>query len=189
MRLGDHDNDARFLLLSVLGVAPLPPEGRMLLDGKRRWRDPPFSTRPFWRHEKLIRSYPVDERFVAKLLPIFAHARFELLERRMSWAQVESDGRRGWVLFFFLMAGEPPKPAGGTAVAEAWTLGTQRPSQGGGVTATIGVRGIDEEQLRAARFNAEELKRLEHYAMPRQVGEGFAAEAGLAPRDVAYLKP
>ena len=134
-----------------------------------------------------MRAEPrADAAVVAKLA---RGARFELLERRMSWAQVESDGRRGWVLFFFLMAGEPPKPAGGTAVAEAWTLGTQRPSQGGGVTATIGVRGIDEEQLRAARFNAEELKRLEHYAMPRQVGEGFAAEAGLAPRDVAYLKP
>jgi hypothetical protein len=116
-------------------------------------------------------------------------ARFELLKRQMSWAQVSAEGKQGWVLFFYLLAGEAPKPAGGAAFAEAWTLGTQRAAQGDRVTATLGVRGIDEEQLRSARFNAEELKRLEAYAVPAQAGESFAQEVALSRRNVSYLVP
>jgi acetyl esterase/lipase len=80
MNLADPTNDARILLLDFLKVAPLPPDARMLADARRRWRDPPFSTLPFWRYGALIRSHPVDPRFIARLLPIFAFSRFELLE-------------------------------------------------------------------------------------------------------------
>lgn len=80
LRLGDRDNDARYLTLEFLKVAPPPPEFKIFLDAKRRWRDPPYSTLPFWRHEKLIRSYPVDQRFVARLVPIYDSMRYELLE-------------------------------------------------------------------------------------------------------------
>jgi acetyl esterase/lipase len=80
MRLGDRDNDARDWLLEFLGVAPLSPDARMLAEAKRRWRDPPFSTLPFWKHQGLIHRYPVDRRFVDRLVPIFSIGRFELLE-------------------------------------------------------------------------------------------------------------
>jgi acetyl esterase/lipase len=78
MQLGDADNEARYLLLEFMKVAPLPPDLAILADAKRRWRDPPFSTVPFWRHEKLIRSYPVDQRFVARLVPVYGDLRYEL---------------------------------------------------------------------------------------------------------------
>jgi arylformamidase len=80
MRLGDRDNEARYLLLEFLKIALPPPEAKILFDAKRRWRDPPFSTLPFWRHEKLVRSFPVDQRFVAHLVPIYDSMRYELLE-------------------------------------------------------------------------------------------------------------
>ncbi len=79
-RLGDRDNEARLLLLDFLNVAPLPPEFRILLDAKRRWRDPPFSTLPFWRYPKLIRSYPVDQRFVNRMLVVYSSLGYELKE-------------------------------------------------------------------------------------------------------------
>lgn len=81
MRLGDRDNEARYLLLEFLNVAQPPPAFKILLDAKRRWRHPPFSTLPFWRYKKLIRSFPVDQRFVAHLVPIYDSVRYELLER------------------------------------------------------------------------------------------------------------
>jgi len=80
MRLADRDNEGRLLLLEFLKVAPLPPEFKILVDAKRRWRDPPFSTVPFWRHEKLIRSYPVDKRLVSRLLTVYTTMGYELQE-------------------------------------------------------------------------------------------------------------
>ncbi len=80
MRLGDRNNEARYLVLEFLKVAAPPPEVKILFDAKRRWRDPPFSTLPFWRHTELIRSYPVDQRFVSRLVPIYDSMRYELLE-------------------------------------------------------------------------------------------------------------
>jgi arylformamidase len=80
MRLGDRDNEARLLLLEFMKVAPLPQEFAVLAEAKRRWRDPPFSTAPFWRHQRLIRSYPVDQRLVARMVPVYSELRYELQE-------------------------------------------------------------------------------------------------------------
>lgn len=80
VRLDDPDNDARPVVLEWLGTGTVPPAARDLIEAHRRWqREPPFSTLPFWRHEKLVRAYPVDSRFVARMLPVFGASRFELL--------------------------------------------------------------------------------------------------------------
>lgn len=80
MKLGDPDNEARYLLLDFLKVAPLPPELKILVDAKRRWRDPPLSSQPFWRNKKLIRSYPVDQRLVTRMIALYTSVRYELQE-------------------------------------------------------------------------------------------------------------
>jgi acetyl esterase/lipase len=80
MRLGDPDNEARYLLLEFLKVSPLPPAFKILVDAKRRWQDPPFSTLPFWRYKKLIRSYPVDQRLATRLVTVYSTLRYELQE-------------------------------------------------------------------------------------------------------------
>jgi hypothetical protein len=117
-------------------------------------------------------------------------ARFELLERKLSWARISADGRQGWTLFFFLMSGDPPSPQSpGLAVSELWTLGTDRQSSGGRVTATIGTRGLDDAQLASARFDAKELAALEALSQPPQAAAAFAADAGLAKQSVDPLQP
>jgi hypothetical protein len=45
-----------------------------------RWRNPPFSTLPFWRHQSLVHSYTVDQRFVARMVPVYRELRYELQE-------------------------------------------------------------------------------------------------------------
>jgi hypothetical protein len=80
MRINDRDNEARMLLLDFLQVAPLPAEFKILVDSKRRWRDPPFSTLPFWRQQKLIRAYSVDQRFVDRLAILYGSLSYELRE-------------------------------------------------------------------------------------------------------------
>ncbi|HWO41636.1 MAG TPA: alpha/beta hydrolase, partial [Candidatus Eisenbacteria bacterium] len=80
MDLGDRDNEARLLLLEFLKVAPLPPEFAILVAAKRRWRSPPFSTLPFWDHAELVRSRPVDRRFVLRMAAVYSTVRYELQE-------------------------------------------------------------------------------------------------------------
>jgi acetyl esterase/lipase len=80
MRLGDQDNEGRMLLLEFMQVKPLPPEFAVLVNAKRRWRDPPVSTLPFWRYKQLIRSYPVDQRFLNRLLLLYSTLGYELQE-------------------------------------------------------------------------------------------------------------
>jgi acetyl esterase/lipase len=80
VQLDDRDNSVRFLVLDFIKVTPLPPSVKMWADARRRWRDPPFTTLPFWRHANLIRPYPVDQRFVASLIAVFGDSRHELLE-------------------------------------------------------------------------------------------------------------
>lgn len=80
MRLGDRDNEARFLLLEFLKISPLPPEYAILVNARRRWYRPPFSTLPFWRHSELIRTYPVDRRFVLRIASVYTTMRYELQE-------------------------------------------------------------------------------------------------------------
>lgn len=44
------------------------------------WRNPIFSTEPFWKNTPLIRAYPIDARFVHRLSTLYGPMKFELLE-------------------------------------------------------------------------------------------------------------
>lgn len=112
--------------------------------------------------------------------------KFEIVAEQKAWAQVKSGPLAGWTLMFYVMKGEPPQGVtAGRTLSEVWNLGTDRSR--GQITSTIGIRGLDEEELRAAQFNAGEMKRLEALALPRQAGEQFAREGALAARPVEYL--
>ncbi|HEY2987682.1 MAG TPA: alpha/beta hydrolase [Candidatus Binatia bacterium] len=76
----DRDPHVRNLLLEFLKIAPLSSEMALLMGAKRRWLTPPLSTLPFWSHEKLIQSHPVDRRLVEELAILYSTLRYELLE-------------------------------------------------------------------------------------------------------------
>ena len=80
VQLIDRDPELRSLLLEFFKVQPLPAEIAVLIEAKRRWLNPPLSTAPFWRDEKLIRPYPVDRRLVEELALLYGGMRYELLE-------------------------------------------------------------------------------------------------------------
>jgi hypothetical protein len=114
--------------------------------------------------------------------------RYELVRQHQAWSQVSAGGRQGWVLSVFLMAGDPPQERSvGRTLSDLMSFGTERGK--GQMTATIGVRGLDEEELKAARANPEELRKLESYSVPAEAGEGFAAQGQLARRSLAYPQP
>ena len=59
----------------------------------------------------------------------------------------------------------------------------------GALHQALGVRGLDEEQLKSAQFNEPELKRLEALGVARAEGEAFARRGQLQPQKVDYLAP
>lgn len=61
-------------------MEPLPPEMALLIEAKRRWLNPPLSTVPFWREEKLVRPYPVDRKLVEEVALLYGSNRYELFE-------------------------------------------------------------------------------------------------------------
>lgn len=80
VNLDDEKKAVRRTILGFMGVKALPEQLAVVADAKRRWVDPPHSTRPFWKHEKLIRSYPIDERLLRMLSFIYRDRKEELQE-------------------------------------------------------------------------------------------------------------
>lgn len=114
-------------------------------------------------------------------------ARFEIVAEQKAWSRVRAGETEGWTLSFFVMKGAPAAEVGlGQRLSEVISLGTERRAE---TTATIGVRGLDEEQLRGAQFNAPELQHLESLRVSKTEGEQFARRGGLQPQVGDYLAP
>src|SRR5688572_18498852 len=72
--------------------------------------------------------------------------KLEILAEQRSWSQVRAGNQTGWALSFYVMKGEPaPERRVGRRLGELFSLGTERRAE---TTATIGIRGLDEEQDR-----------------------------------------
>jgi hypothetical protein len=133
--------------------------------------------------ELQLKAEPATGAAVLATLP--KGAKVEILGERKAWSKVRSGPATGWALSFYVMRGEPAGEVGlGRRLSEAWSLGTERRAE---TSATIGVRGLDEEELRSAQFDAGELERLEALPPPKDDVERFAKQGGLVPQDVQYL--
>lgn len=131
-----------------------------------------------------LRAQPVAGAAVAG--KVAAGEKFEIVGEEKAWVRIHAGAVNGWTLLFYVMKGDPPQNvSAGRTASELWNLGTDRSK--GQITSTIGIRGIDEEQLRSAHFNAQELNRLESQAVTKEAGDAFAKEAGLEAKRVADL--
>lgn len=110
----------------------------------------------------------------------------EILARQGGWTQVRHAGKSGWVRLLSVRKGASSQTDAGAEVAGALAIGTTRydPSR---VTATAGLRGLNEEELRAARFDPGQLQMLDGYAAGASDARQFAAAGGLQARSVKYL--
>lgn len=109
-------------------------------------------------------------------------ATVEVLGRQGGWTQISSGGRSGWVRILSVR----------TTVSSSGDLsglvqaGTRR-SDSSRVVATAGLRGLSEEELKSARYDAAELSRLDLYTVDRTAAEQFAKAAGLRTISLDYL--
>jgi len=81
--------------------------------------------------------------------------------------------------------------AAGTVMPAAHAMGTRPQSMGtlgtGQIVSTAGIRGLDEEKLKAAQYDAAQVNQLESQTVSADAARSFAAQAGLHNRPVAYL--
>lgn len=117
----------------------------------------------------------------------------DIVSRRGGWLQVRTARTQGWVRLLSVRAGRGG--SGGAGLGDVVGVATRRadPSR---VVSVAGVRGLSEDQLRQARFDADELARLDNHAATLSQARNHASKSGLAsvnvpslPRSQAYVAP
>ncbi len=108
----------------------------------------------------------------------------EILQKDGGWLQVKSARGKGWVRMLSIRKGDAKKGSGEAAGLLALTSGR---AGTGKVVATTGIRGLNEEELKAARFDAKELRLAESYAVKKTDAHKFAEQGKLVARPFDYL--
>ncbi len=108
----------------------------------------------------------------------------EILKKQGAWLQIKTKKSTGWVRLLSVKRGAATtgNQAAGVLAAASGRAGT------GQVVSTTGVRGLSEEELKAAKFNETEVKTMESYTLTADEGRSFANAGNLKPITFANLK-
>lgn len=110
----------------------------------------------------------------------------EVVGKQGGWLNLKTPAGTGWLFSFNVRF--PSQKADGGESGSGGALGrVLSPRRGVSVTSSIGVRGLEEEDLKQATFDTRQMKLLGGYATTKEAAEQGAREAGLAPAKVNYL--
>lgn len=107
----------------------------------------------------------------------------EVVGKNGAWLNIKTQSATGWLFSFYVRFPSQQQSGEGSALGRLFA--PRRANVG--VTSTIGIRGLDEEDLRQAHFNADQMRLLDEYAASRDAAQALAQERGLAPVTVDYL--
>jgi hypothetical protein len=108
----------------------------------------------------------------------------EVVGKQGAWLNLKTPAGTGW-LFSFNVRFQGQKADGGEGGS---ALGRMfGPRRNVTVTSTIGVRGLDEQDLRQASFSPDQMKLFDDYVATKPAAEDTAHATGLAPVQVDYL--
>jgi hypothetical protein len=106
----------------------------------------------------------------------------EVLARKGAWVNLRTAGGTGWTNSFNVRdAAAAPAPA--AKAGPGGLFGAPRAK----TTATIGIRGLEAEDLRKASVDPQQMNLLDTYAVSKQDAESAARASGLEPARVEYL--
>lgn len=134
-----------------------------------------------------LKAEPFADAQTVGTLP--ANAAVEVLKRQGGWLQVKSaDALSGWLKMTSvkLDSGGAAK-SGSTGLVEAFKAAQTGRSGNTGVTVATGVRGLSPEDLKNAKPNPDEVKKLDSYAATKSQASSFASKAKLSSQQVDYL--
>lgn len=144
----------------------------------------------------------IDARAVGKLE---AGTRVSIFSRRGGWKEIFADDAAvvGWVRAYQVREGDYAPPAAVETEADergflsglaSFSRKASRFFGGGGAstsegTATIGVRGLSEEQLQAAQPDFDQFARMQQFASTPERLARFKRNGRLRKQDVEHLQP
>jgi Bacterial SH3 domain len=105
----------------------------------------------------------------------------EILSKKGAWLQVKSKKSTGWVRLLSVKRGGASSSSSAISDVASGRTGT------GKVVSTTGIRGLSAEELKAAKFNEEEMKQMESYQTSATDAKSYAAAGGLSANKMAYL--
>ena len=108
-----------------------------------------------------------------------------ILKKSGGWYQVKGKGPQGWVRMLSVRRGEAGKSSAAKDVA---AISTGRTGTGQ-IVSTTGVRGLSEEELKAAKYDEKELMKAESFVVSKADAGKFAQKGKLLARAVNYLEP
>ena len=105
-----------------------------------------------------------------------------VIGKQGAWINLKTAAAAGWILSFNVRyPGGETSASGGPGVGRL--VGGSKPQ----ITATIGTRGLDAEDLKRASFDAQQLGLMDKYAATKEDGEEAARTAGLTQIKLDYL--
>ncbi len=111
----------------------------------------------------------------------------DIVAKQGGWLQVKAGKTQGWVRLLSVRAGAGGSGSNGLAGVAGVAGAVTQKSDPSRVVAVAGVRGLNEEDLKGAKFNAEELSRLEGYAVSASQAKAFADKSGLKAAKIKAL--
>jgi hypothetical protein len=95
---------------------------------------------------------------------------------------VKNKAKTGWVRILSVKRGGTSSSGSNIADIASGRTGT------GKVVSTTGIRGLSAEELKAAKFNEDEMKKMESYTLTAADGQKFATSGGLISSKIGYLQ-
>jgi len=132
--------------------------------------------------DEIIRKEPYSDAKQAGRLK--AGDKVSIVKKDGGWLSIRSGKDKGWVRMLSIRKGGAARSK---SVADSLKSLASGRSGTGHVVATTGIRGLDEEDLKSAKFNASEMGKAEGYAVSRGEANKFAAQGKLKARSLEYL--
>ena len=109
----------------------------------------------------------------------------EVLGKNGVWLNVKAGEATGWTFSFNVrFPSQAQGPSGGSSVLGR-LFAPRRASVA--TTSTIGIRGLDEADLKQAQYSAAQMTLLDSYAASRATAQALADERGLSAARVDYI--
>lgn len=130
-----------------------------------------------------LRANPDDA--AASLQSLASQSKVQLLERKGAWSRVKTDTQTGWVRMMHLRGGvmleesPPQSKSGGFLSGFNRMLGGSQQTNQRAQSATVGIRGLSPEELKAASPNPQALAAAKSFAASKSEAEQFAKAASL----------
>jgi hypothetical protein len=133
------------------------------------------------RAEKLYSQPAVTSKVTAS---VAKGANVDILAKQGGWLQVKAGKSTGWIRLLSVRAGAGG--VGGAGVGDVVGAATTR-SDPSRVVAVAGLRGLNAEDLKQAKFNEAEVARMETLKVTAAQARSFAGQSGLAVARVPDL--